>query len=151
MSIGNDVGTIWKPFPNLIVNSALWYLFFEQEFVCVGDTGIIEPSGKSKRMGAELGLRYQLSDWLYFDPDANFTYARSIDEPKGQDYIPLAPDFATTRGLSFQKVNGFSGGIRYRYLNNRPVNEDNSIVAKGYFISDLNVNYQYKNINYELQ
>jgi hypothetical protein len=37
-----------------------------------------------------------------------------------------------------------SGGIRYRYLKNRLANEDNSIVAKGYFISDLNVNYQYK-------
>ena len=147
-AIGTDVGTIWKPFPKLIVNSALWYLFLEQEFVYVGDAGIIEPSGKSKRMGAELGLRYQLNDWLYFDTDANYTYARSIDEPKGQDYIPLAPDFTTTGGLSFQKVNGFSGGIRYRYLKNRPANEDNSIVAKGYFISDLNVNYQYKNINF---
>ena len=147
-AIGTDVGTIWKPFPKLIVNSALWHLFLEQEFVYVGDAGIIEPSGKSKRMGAELGLRYQLNDWLYFDADANYTYARSIDEPKGQDYIPLAPDFTTTGGLSFQKLNGFSGGIRYRYLKNRPANEDNSIVAKGYFISDLNVNYQYKNINF---
>jgi hypothetical protein len=147
-AIGTDIGTIWKPFPKFIVNSALWYLFLEQEFVYVGDAGIIEPSGKSKRMGAELGLRYQLNDWLYFDADANYTYGRSIDEPKGQDYIPLAPDFTTTGGLSFQKTNGFSGGIRYRYLKNRPANEDNSIVAKGYFISDLNVNYQYKNINF---
>ncbi|SDH09522.1 Outer membrane receptor proteins, mostly Fe transport [Flavobacterium omnivorum] len=147
-AIGTDIGAIWKPFPKLIVNAALWYLFLEQEFVYVGDAGIIEPSGKSRRMGAELGLRYQLNDWLYFDADANYTYARSIDEPKGQDYIPLAPDFTTTGGLSFQKLNGFSGGIRYRYLKSRPANEDNSIVAKGYFISDLNVNYQYKNINF---
>ena len=147
-AIGTDIGTIWKPFPKLIVNSALWYLFLEQEFVYVGDAGIIEPSGKSKRMGADLGLRYQLNDWLYFDADANYKYARSIDEPKGQNYIPLAPDFTTTGGLSFQKVNGFSGGMRYRYLKNRPANEDNSIVAKGYFVSDLNLNYQYKKINF---
>ena len=146
-AIGADIGTIWKPFPKLIVNSALWYLFLEQEFVYVGDAGIIEPSGKSKRMGAELGLRYQLNDWLFFDADANYTYARSIDEPKGQDYIPLAPDFTTTGGLSFQKIQGFSGGLRYRYLKSRPANEDNSIVAKGYFVSDFNVNYQYKSIN----
>ncbi len=147
-AIGTDIGTIWKPFPRLIVNSALWYLYLQQEFVYVGDAGIIEPSGKSRRMGADLGLRYQLNDWLYFDADANYTYARSIDEPKGENYIPLAPDFTTTGGLSFQKINGFSGGIRYRYLKNRPANEDYSIVAKGYFISDLNVNYQYKNINF---
>jgi hypothetical protein len=147
-AIGTDIGTIWKPFPKLIVNSALWYLYLEQEFVYVGDAGIIEPSGKSKRMGFDLGLRYQLNDWLYLDTDANYTYARSIDEPKGQDYIPLAPGFTSTGGLSFQKSNGFSGGIRYRYLKSRPANEDNSIVAKGYFVSDLNINYQYKNINF---
>ena len=147
-AIGADIGTIWKPFPKLIVNYALWYLFLEQEFVYVGDAGIIEPSGKSKRMGVELGLRYQLNDWLFFDTDANYTYARSIDEPKGQDYIPLAPDFTTTGGLSFQKIQGFSGGLRYRYLKSRPANEDNSIVAKGYFVLDFNINYQYKSINF---
>ena len=147
-AVGTDVGTIWKPFPKLILNAALWHLYLEQEFVFVGDAGIVEPSGQSRRMGAELGLRYQLNDWLYFDADANCTYARSIDESKGQDYIPLAPDFTTTGGLSFQKINGFSGGIRSRYLKSRPANEDNSIVAKGYFVSDLNVNYQYKNVNF---
>ncbi|MFV8393452.1 TonB-dependent receptor [Flavobacterium sp. LB2P6] len=147
-AVGTDIGTIWKPFPKLILNAALWHLYLEQEFVYVGDAGIIEPSGQSRRMGAELGFRYQLNDWFYFDADANYTYARSIDEPKGQDYIPLAPDFTTTGGVSFQKINGFSGGIRYRYLKSRPANEDNSIVAKGYFVSDLNVNYQYKNVNF---
>jgi hypothetical protein len=34
------IGTIWKPFPKLIVNSALWYLYLEQEFVYVGDAGL---------------------------------------------------------------------------------------------------------------
>ncbi|MBG6111572.1 hypothetical protein IWX84_002459 [Flavobacterium sp. CG_9.10] len=145
-AIGTDIGTIWKPFPKLIVNSALWYLYLEQEFVYVGDAGIIEPSGKSKRMGVDLGLRYQLNDWFYLDTDANYTYARSMDAPKGQDYIPLAPDFTSTGGLSFQKLNGFSGGVHYRYLKSRPANEDNSIVAKGYFVSDFNINYQYEKI-----
>jgi hypothetical protein len=32
---------------------------------------------KTRRMGADLGLRYQLNDWLYFDADANYTYARA--------------------------------------------------------------------------
>jgi hypothetical protein len=64
-----------ETFPRLIVNSALWYLYLQQEFVYVGDAGIIEPSGKTKH-GADLGLRYQLNDYLYFDADANYTYAK---------------------------------------------------------------------------
>jgi outer membrane receptor protein involved in Fe transport len=99
-------------------------------------------------MGIDLGLRYQLNDYLYFDADANYTYARSIDEPNGQNYIPLAPDFTSTGGLSFQKWNGFSGGLRYRYLKSRPANEDNSIVAKGYALADFNVNYTYNKVTF---
>lgn len=147
-AIGGDLGTIWKPFPRLIINSALWYLYLQQEFVYVGDAGVIEPSGKTQRFGGDLGIRYQLTDYLFFDFDANYTHARSIDDPKGENYIPLAPDFTTTGGISFQKWNGFSGGIRYRYLDSRPANEDNSIVAKGYFIADANVSYTHKKITF---
>jgi outer membrane cobalamin receptor len=141
-SFGGDIGTIFKATPRLIVNSALWFLNLQQEFVYVGDAGIVEPSGRSRRLGADLGIRFQLSDYLFLDADANYTYARSIDEPNGQDYIPLAPDFTTTGGLSFTNYKGFSGGINYRYLKSRPANEDNSIVAEGYFVSDLNLNYE---------
>jgi hypothetical protein len=147
-AFGTDIGTIFKPFPRLIVNAAVWQLFLEQEFVYVGDAGIVEPSGRSQRMGVEFGARYQLTDYVFFDSDVNYTYARSIDEPSGQDYIPLAPDFTTTGGLSIANYKGFSGGIRYRYLNHRPANEDNSIVAEGYFVTDMNVNYTYKKMNF---
>lgn len=147
-AFGTDIGTIFKPFSKLIVNSTLWYLDMQQEFVYVGDAGIVEPSGRSRRMGIDFGLRLQLNNYLFLDSDANYTYARSIDEPKGQDFIPLAPDFTATGGLSLTKYKGFSGGIQYRFLKSRPANEDNSIVAKGYTVADMNVNYQWKNINF---
>ncbi|MFD0991473.1 TonB-dependent receptor [Mariniflexile jejuense] len=145
-SYGVDLGTIWKPAPKFIVNSALWYLFLEQEFVYVGDAGIVEPSGKTARYGADLGLRYQLTDWLFFDTDATYTHARSTEDSSGENYIPLAPDFTMAGGISVNNLNGFSGGIRYRYLDDRPANEDNSIIANGYFVTDFNVNYTFNNI-----
>lgn len=145
-SYGADLGTVWKPFPKLVVNSALWYLFLEQEFVYVGDAGIVEPSGKTRRYGLDLGLRYQINDWLFLDSDATLTNARSIDDLNGQDYIPLAPDFTLTTGLSVSDLNNFSGGLRFRYLDNRPANEDNSIMAEGYFVTDFNINYKMKNL-----
>ena len=147
---GLDLGEVWKPFPKLVVNSALWYLFLEQEFVYVGDAGIVEPSGKTERYGLDLGLRYQFNDWLFFDTDATLTHARSTKDPEGQNYIPLAPDFTLAGGLSVNDLKGFSGGIRYRYVDDRPANEDNSIVAKGYFVTDFNANYSSKNITLEL-
>jgi outer membrane cobalamin receptor len=141
-AIGSDLGTIFKPLPRLVVNAALWYLFLEQEFVYVGDEAIVEPSGKTRRMGFDFGLRYQLTDWLFVNTDVNYTHARSIDAIEGQNYIPLAPDFTTTGGITVTKFKHFSGGLFYRYLKSRPANEDNSIVAKGYMVSDMNINYE---------
>jgi len=44
LAYGADFGTIWKPSNRLVINTTLWYLFLEQEFVYVGDEGIVEPS-----------------------------------------------------------------------------------------------------------
>lgn len=142
---GSDLGAIWKPFPKMVFNTAVWYLFLEQEFVYVGDAGIVEPSGKTERYGLDLGLRYQFNDWLYFDTDATLTHARSVDDPSGENYIPLAPDFTLAGGLSINDFYNFSGGLRYRFIDDRPANEDNSIVAEGYFVTDFNVNYTFNN------
>ncbi len=145
---GADLGVILKPNPSLIINTAIWSLFSDQEFVYVGDAGIVEPSGKSKRLGADLGIRYQLNDFVFFDFDANYAFARSVGEPQGKDYIPLAPKLTSVGGISIRNYKRFSGGIQYRYLSDRPANEDNSVIAEGYVVTDMNLNYQLsKSIN----
>ena len=140
-----DLGTIIKPMPRLALNATLWTLFLDQEFVYVGDAGIVEPSGKTRRMGVEAGARYQLTDWLYVFADANYTHARSTEEADGEDYIPLAPKFTSAGGLSVDNLSGFSGSLGYRWLGDRAANEDNSIVAEGYFVTDFNLNYTIEN------
>ena len=139
-AFGADLGGVFRPTRRLFVNAALWYLYLEQEFVYVGDAGIVEPSGETRRLGVDLGLRYQLTDWLFADADVNYALARSIGEPEGANHIPLAPNLTTTGGLNVLK-DRISGGVRYRFVGDRPANEDNSIVAEGYFLVDANVNY----------
>ena len=138
---GSDLGVIFKPFPKMVVNAAAWYLWMQQEFVYVGDAGVVEPSGKSRRQGIDLSVRYQLTKTLYFDADLNTAKPRAVEEVKGMNYLPLAPIFTSAGGLSLQTPGGLNGSLRYRYIANRPANEDNSIVAKGYFVSDMQLNY----------
>ncbi|WP_034262490.1 TonB-dependent receptor [Altibacter lentus] len=142
---GADLGTIVKPLDRLALNATLWGLFLEQEFVYVGDAGIVEPSGKTRRMGLEVGARYQLNDWLYLYGDVNYTYARSTEAPEGEDLIPLAPDLTSSGGLLVDGLGNFSGALTYRLVGDRPANEDGSITAEGYFITDLNVSYAWDN------
>ncbi|CCG98868.1 TonB-dependent receptor plug [Fibrella aestuarina BUZ 2] len=138
---GSDLGLIVKPLPNLLINAAGWYLWLQQEFVWVGDEGVVEPSGRSRRYGLDLSARYQLARNLYADVDLNTATPRSLDAEAGQNYLPLAPTFTSTGGLSLQRQTGFSGSLRYRYMADRPANEDRSIMAKGYFVTDMQVNY----------
>ncbi|MDO6760409.1 TonB-dependent receptor plug domain-containing protein [Tamlana sp. 2_MG-2023] len=147
---GADLGTILKPTDKLAINASLWYLFLEQEFVYVGDAAIVEPSGRTQRLGVDVGARYQALDWLYLYSDANYAHGRSVDDPSGENYIPLAPDFTTVGGILVDNLGAFSGGLNYRYVDDRPANEDNSIVAEGYFVTDFNVNYTCKNWTYSI-
>lgn len=150
---GVDAGLLWKPIPRLLVNAAYWYLFLEQEFVYVGDAGIVEPSGQTQRQGGELSVRYQILDWLFWKLDANYTHARAVEEAVGENFIPLAPDLTMTSGLQLIHPSGFYGGVNWRFLKDRPANEDNSIVAKGYSIVDLNAGFQFKrfDIGFQIQ
>ncbi|KAA6438557.1 TonB-dependent receptor [Dyadobacter flavalbus] len=138
---GFDAGTIFKPFPKLLVNAAAWYLWLAQEFVYVGDEGVVEPSGKTRRYGLDLSIRYELTRHLYADLDLNAAKPRTIGVEAGQDYLPLAPTLTSVGGLSLRNAGAWSGSLRYRYMGTRPANEDNSIVAKGYFVNDLQLNY----------
>ena len=60
----------------------------------------------------------------------------------------LAPVFSTIGGLSFKFKNGFNGSLRYRYLSDRPANEDKSVIAKGYVLADATVNYSRRDFEF---
>ena len=147
---GTDLGIIFKPNKNLILKTALWHLYSEQEFVYVGDAGVVEPSGKSRRMGIDVSARYQFNKWLFGDFDVNLTKARAIGEAKGEDFIPLAPAFTSIGGLTAKTKDGFGGTVRYRFIDSRPANETNSVRAEGYMLLDMVAAYRVKKFEFTL-
>jgi len=144
---GADLGVVSKILKKVVVTGALWYLKLDQEFVYVGDEGIIEPSGRTERKGIDLGVRWQVLPSLFVYSDFNTCKAKSIDDEEGNNYIPLAPTTTMTGGVSAQIVDQLNVGLRFRYMGNRAANEDYSITAKGYAVADVNVLYQVKNLS----
>lgn len=136
---GFDLGTYLKPNSKTLINIAFWNLFLEDELVYVGDEGIVEASGATRRLGVDFSIRYQPYEWLSASFDANYAFARSINSASGERYIPLAPNLSSLGKISFYK-NNFTASLQYRYIADRAANEDNTLVAEGYFLSDLNLN-----------
>jgi len=136
-----DLGTVFKPVKSLLINTAVWYGYLSKEFVYGGDGGTVDFSGRTQRIGFDFSARYQPVSSLFFDADLNYAHGRSLDDPAGQNYIPLAPVWSSTGGVTYLSKSGFNGSLRYRYLSDRPANEDYSLTAVGYFVNDLVLNY----------
>ncbi len=149
-SINSDVGIQLKLFQNLLFHSGLWYIDLEDELVYVGDEGIVESSGHTRRKGIEIGARMQPNNWLFLEAEGSYTIAKIADANEGNIHIPLASKWCSSGGIYFENIGNFSLGIRYRLLGDRPANEDNSIVAKGYTLLDANLNYSLKNLKFSL-
>ncbi len=149
-ALGADVGVFTKPVRNLLINFAVWQLNLDQEFVYVGDEAVVEEGGETQRYGVDLSLRYQLLPWLFVDFDGNYARGKSVGEPEGANYIPLAPKFTSIGGVTANAGNGFTGSLRYRWVGDRPANEDNSVTAKGYFLLDAVLAYKRRNVEFSL-
>jgi outer membrane receptor protein involved in Fe transport len=143
-AFGNELGTVVKPSDKILLQLTLWSLHLQSELVYVGDEGIVEVAGRTGRVGVDLGLRYELANYLYLDLDLNVNKGKLLDEPGNANRIPLAPTFTSAAGISYKAQKGLNGNIRYRWMGDRAATEDNSIIAKGYFLCDAVVNYNFK-------
>ena len=141
---GTDLGAVFKVGKNLVLQSALWYLWLDQEFVYVGDEGVVEAGGQTRRIGFDFSARYEVAKNLFADMDISLANPRASGVAKVESYLPLAPRFTSVGGLTYRKEQGWNGSLRYRFMDNRPANENNSVIAKGYFVADAAINYTKK-------
>ena len=140
-AIGYDVGTEFKIGKKFVGNLAAFYLQSDAEFVFSPDGFEFENKGRSERIGSEASFRYQPLPYFWLDTDLNYSFGTLLDAPKTENKIPSAPRFTSTGGATLRLQNGIKGSLRYRYLGERPLIEDESVIAQNYFITDLVVNY----------
>lgn len=145
---GTELGTRILLGPRVLASLAFWYLHLEEELVYVGDAGSTEASGESRRMGFDMEVKLQLTNWIWADLDLNLADGRYLGEPDGTNYVPLAPRLTSQGGINFQHPSGFDGAIRYRYMGDRPANEDNSVVAQGFFLGNIVLGYRLKDFRF---
>lgn len=148
LAAGGELGTQLQS-TAFVISVACWVMELENELVYIGDEGTTEDAGASSRMGVDFSARYRIFDWLYADADVNLSRGvllnRFLGEKLPQDQlIPLAPRITSTGGLTAARKQGWQGSIRYRFMGDRPANESNTVIAKGYFLMDAAVGYGWK-------
>jgi outer membrane receptor protein involved in Fe transport len=127
-----------------------WYLYLEKEFVYSGDGGTTELSNATHRLGFDAEIRWSVLPWLWADADISASKGTIEDLPAGENFIPLAPTFTASGGISILRDQGFSGALRIRHLNDRPANEDNSIIATGHTLINASLAYTLKRLTFTI-
>jgi outer membrane receptor protein involved in Fe transport len=60
----------------------------------------------------------------------------------------LAPTAVSSGGLTARDIGRVSGGVRYRYVDSRPADSTNSIVASGYMLAEVFARYDLARVSF---
>jgi len=156
-ALGYELGSRTRQFDRLDVAAALWVIDLDSELVFCGDCGNVDnefdettnsfvAGPPSKRWGIDFETRYQAADWLFADYDLTW------DDPRFDDggAVPLAPTLLMNAGLTAEFDNGFAAALRFRYLADRPANEQRTFTAEGFALLDLLLRYRWRNFEASL-
>ena len=144
-SKGAELGIRTKAIDGLTSSLAVFVLDFDSELLFVGDAGTTEPSRPSRRVGVEWTNQYKLLPWMRLDFDLAYTHARFTDFDPVGNFIPGAPGWVASGGITFGRGTGWFGSLRARYFGPRPLIEDDSVRSQSSFIVNARAGYRFEN------
>ncbi|WLA87324.1 TonB-dependent receptor [Bradyrhizobium elkanii] len=144
-SKGAELGIRTRAIDGLTSSLAVFVLDFDSELLFVGDAGTTEPSRPSRRVGVEWTNQYKLLPWMSFDFDLAYTRARFMDVDPAGNFIPGAPAWVASGGVTFGRDTGWFGSLRARYFGPRPLIEDDSVRSLSSFIVNARAGYKFDN------
>ncbi|ANW05170.1 TonB-dependent receptor [Bradyrhizobium icense] len=144
-SKGAEIGIRTKAIRDLTSSLAVFVLDFDSELLFVGDAGTTEPSRPSRRVGVEWTNQYQMLPWMRLDLDVAYTRARFTDFDPAEDFIPGAPAWVASGGVTFGGEAGWFGALRGRYFGPRPLIEDGSARSQSSLIFNARAGYKFDN------
>ena len=144
-SKGAELGIRTKAVEGLTSSLAVFVLDFDSELLFVGDAGTTEASRPSRRVGIEWTNQYQALPWMRFDLDVAYTRARFTDFDPAGNFIPGAPAWVASGGVTFGGESGWFGALRGRYFGPRPLIEDDSVRSQASLIFNARAGYKFDN------
>ncbi|MBM3818906.1 MAG: TonB-dependent receptor [Acidimicrobiia bacterium] len=122
--------------PRAEISAAWWLLDLESEFVWVGDEGVTDAGGATRRHGLELEARWRMSSSLWAEVDV--TASRGRYRETGE-LIARAPRLTFNTAAVLSDWSGWSGQLRVRHVGDHQAVEDGSVKAAGFTVADLHL------------
>jgi outer membrane receptor protein involved in Fe transport len=144
-SKGAEIGIRTRAIEGLTSTVAVFVLDFDSELLFVGDAGTTEPSRPSRRVGVEWTNQYKVLPWMTLDFDLAYTRARFTNVDPVGDFIPGAPAWVASGGVTFGADSGWFGALRGRYFGPRPLIEDDSVRSQASLIFNARAGYKFDN------
>ena len=134
---GEEVGVRQHFTSSLTATLALYTLRAESETTYDPDAGVDSAGPGSRRRGFEVNLTYQALRWLEFYASYSGNHARfttPYDDGTGHvgEFLPNAPFATGSFNVYVKNLEGWSGGLGYRYLSAFPLSSDDAIQGHGY-------------------
>ncbi|MDO8910128.1 MAG: TonB-dependent receptor [Pseudohongiella sp.] len=136
-----EVGMRTSLLPKTQLAVSAFSMRLSSELIYVGDAGATEASDASQREGVEINSLYTPTNWLLFDAAATWTKARlrGVDENR----IPNAVRDTASLGMIINDLDGWSGGIRARYLGKAPLIESGEVFSDSTVLLNGQVTYAF--------
>jgi outer membrane receptor protein involved in Fe transport len=112
------------------------------ELVFIGDEGITEPKGASRRSGLEWSNYFSPVPGVIVDADVALSKARFTNEINGGRHVPNAIPLAVSLGMSYDDGGPWFGGFRMRYLGAYALEETATEKSGAFWMANLKLGYR---------
>ncbi len=140
---GGEIGVRTQPLPGWHSSLTYWRMQIDSEMIYVGDAGVTEPKGGSRRHGLEWSNYYSNANGWIVDGDVAISHARFTDASGGGTHIPNAIPLTASLGATYDRGGDWFGGARFRYLGEYPLEETGTHQSGAFMTANLKLGYRY--------
>ena len=140
---GSEIGLRTTPLKGWQSSLSVWQMNLASELVFVGDEGITEPKGASRRHGIEWSNYITPADGWIIDADIAWSQARFVDAnpDNGGRRVPNAIPLTASLGIAADDGRRWFGGLRLRYLGSYALEESGTQKSHAFWMANLKAGY----------